>query len=136
MKKKLLLLVAALSLTGSLQANSMTVKAELKSNMRAMLSSMEMIQKGGFYAKPQMMEKGVVQLKQAISLLDSKNAKHYLPKDEKYADKFAAKRAKMIVMYADDITSSLKEGNMDDALEDYSQILRQCSSCHLRIRKW
>lgn len=119
----------------SLQAGN-SAKAQLGSNMRDMLKAMEMIQKGGFYASPASMKEGVLDLKKAIKLLDAKNAKHYLPKDEKYADKFATKRAKMITMYADDIIASLDADNMDDALEDYAQILKQCTSCHLRIRKW
>ncbi len=135
MKKSLLVLISLLFVS-NLQANSTLEEAQLKANMREMLRSMEMIQKGGFYAKPAMMKKGVVNLKEAMKLLDNNHAKRYLPKEEKYAEKFAAKRAKMIIMYAEDIPISLDEENMDDALEDYSQILRQCSSCHLRIRKW
>ena len=123
----------ALLLTSSLSASDTNEK--LKSSMREMLNAMELIQKGGFYSDPSMMKTGVKMLKNKISLLDAKNAKTYLPKDEKYAYKFASKREKMIVMYADDMIDSLQDNNMEDALEDYSQILKQCSSCHLRIRK-
>ena len=132
--KKIQLTLMALLLTSSLSANDTTTE-KLKLTMREMLSSMELIQKGGFYADPGMMKSGVTTLKKQISLLDAKHAKTYLPKDEKYAYKFASKREKMIVMYADDMIESLENNNMEDALEDYSQILRQCSSCHLRIRK-
>ena len=130
---KIKVTLIAILLSSSLSANDTTER--LKSTMRDMLSSMELIQKGGFYSSPEMMQSGVKTLKKSISLLDAKHAKTYLPKDEKYADKFAAKRASMITMYADDIIDSLQHNNMEDALEDYSQILRQCSSCHLRIRK-
>ena len=132
--KKIQLTLMALLLTSSLSANDTTTE-KLKLTMREMLSSMELIQKGGFYADPGMMKSGVTALKKQVSLLDAKHAKTYLPKDEKYAYKFASKREKMIVMYADDMVESLENNNMEDALEDYSQILRQCSSCHLRIRK-
>jgi len=132
--KKVKLTLLAILLGSSLSAGQ-TTNEHLKSNMRGMLSAMELIQKGGFYANPEIMKAGVTDLKQNISLLDAKHAKTYLPKDEKYADKFAAKRASMIIMYADDIIDSLNHNNMEDALEDYSQILRQCSSCHMRIRK-
>ena len=132
--KKITLTLTAILLSSSLSASDATTE-KLKTTMRGMLSSMELIQKGGFYSDPGMMKSGVTTLKKQISLLDAKNAKTYLPKDEKYAYKFASKREKMIVMYADDIVESLENNNMEDALEDYSQILRQCSSCHLRIRK-
>jgi len=132
--KKIQLTLLALLLTSSLNASNATHE-KLKSTMRSMLSSMELIQKGGFYADPSMMKIGVKDLKQSISLLDAKHAKTYLPQEEKYAYKFATKRESMIIMYADDMIESLNTNNMEDALEDYSQILRQCSSCHLRIRK-
>ena len=132
--KKIQLTLMALLLTSSLSASDANTE-KLKSSMREMLNAMELIQKGGFYSDPSMMKSGVTMLKEKISLLDAKHAKTYLPKDEKYAFKFASKREKMIVMYADDMIDSLNHNNMEDALEDYSQILRQCSSCHMRIRK-
>jgi len=133
--KKITLILMALLLSSSLSANDIVDRAKLKSTMRNMLKSMELIQRGGFYANPQQMKSGVSSLKKHLSLLDAKHAKTYLPNDEKYAYKFAVKREKMITMYADDIVESLSTNNMDDALEDYAQILKQCSSCHLRIRK-
>ena len=133
--KKIILTLMALLLSSSLSANDTVDRAKLKSTMRDMLKSMELIQRGGFYANPKQMQAGVSSLKKHLALLDAKHAKTYLPQDEKYAYKFAVKREKMITMYANDIIESLKANNMDDALEDYSQILKQCSSCHLRIRK-
>ena len=132
---KITLTLLAILLGSSLSANDVADRAKLKSTMRDMLKAMELIQRGGFYANPTQMKSGVVTLKKDLSLLDAKHAKTYLPKEEKYAYKFAVKREKMITMYADDIVESLKTNNMDDALEDYAQILKQCSSCHLRIRK-
>ena len=132
--KKITLIVMGLLLATSLSGDTQA-RAKLKSTMRDMLKSMELIQRGGFYANPQQMQAGVNSLKKHLSLLDAKHAKTYLPDDEKYAYKFAVKREKMITMYANDIIESLNSNNMDDALEDYAQILKQCSSCHLRIRK-
>jgi len=93
--KKIQLTLMALLLTSSLSASDATTE-KLKSTMREMLNSMELIQKGGFYSDPGMMKSGVTMLKKKISLLDAKHAKTYLPKDEKYAYKFATKREKNI----------------------------------------
>lgn len=131
--KKILITLIALLLTSSLNA-SKTEQEKLSSDMRDMLRAMELIQQGGFYSNMQLMHDGIAQLKRGLSSLDTTNAEAYLPDNQKYANKFASKRAKMIAMYADDITASLEAKNMDDALEDYSQILRQCTSCHIRIR--
>ncbi|MGB6018960.1 MAG: hypothetical protein WBF77_05135 [Sulfurimonadaceae bacterium] len=128
---------AALLLTVAVSATAADKnQLKLKSDMRSMLSAMEAIQSGGFYNNKESMIEGVERLKKGLSSLRSSDAKRYLPKDQAYADKFANKRADMIAMYADDITVSIKDGNWDDALNDYQQMLGQCTSCHLRIRSW
>ena len=130
-------ITAALLLTVAVSATAADKdQLKLKSDMRSMLSAMEMIQRGGFYNNKESMKEGVKRLKKGLSSLRSSDAKQYLPKDQAYADKFANKRADMIAMYADDITASIDDGNWDDALNDYQQMLSQCTSCHLRIRSW
>jgi hypothetical protein len=133
--KKTIFTIVTLLMFSTLSANQ-TQRAQLSSDMRAMLAAMEMIQKGGFYSKKEMMHKGVTDLKRGLSSLKSADAKEYLPQDKAYADKFAQKRARMITMYAEDMLVSLEANKMDDALEDYTQILKQCTSCHSRIRKY
>lgn len=133
--KKTIFTIVTLLMFSTLSANQ-TQRAQLSSDMRAMLAAMELIQKGGFYSKQEMMQKGVNDLKRGLQSLKSADAKEYLPQDKAYADKFAQKRARMITMYADDMLVSLEANKMDDALEDYTQILKQCTSCHARIRKY
>lgn len=109
---------------------------QLQVDMRSMLAALENIQMSGFYNDPEGMKTGVVRLKAGLKSLHSTDAKSYLPDNQAYADKFAIKRANMIEMYADDLVESLDRNNMDDALDDYTQILKQCTSCHLRIRAY
>lgn len=123
-------------LASSLLAGDVNKQSILAHDMRTMLSAVEDIQRAGFYNNIPGMKAGVEKLRSGLSSLETTDAKSYLPDDQAYADKFAQKRARMIEMYADDIIVSLDANNMDDALEDYTQILKQCSSCHLRIRKW
>ncbi len=130
-------ITAALLLTVAVSASAADAEQlKLKSDMRSMLSAMETIQSGGFYKNTESIKEGVKRLKKGLSSLRSSDAKKYLPKDQAYADKFANKRADMIAMYADDIVSSIDTENWDDSLNDYQQILSQCTSCHLRIRSW
>jgi len=133
--KKIVTAISVILLTSSLSASAKE-KAMLASDMREMLSAVELIQKGGFYSKPEMMKEGVRKLKTKLAILESSDASKYLPDDKKKADKFANKRASMIEMYADDLVSSIDENHMDDALDDYTQIIRQCTSCHIRIRAY
>jgi len=128
---------AALLLAATVSATAAdTNNLKLKSDMRSMLSAMETIQSGGFYNNKESMLEGVKRLKKGLVSLRSSDAKLYLPKDQAYADKFANKRADMIAMYADDITASMNDGNWEDSLNDYQQILNQCTSCHIRMRSW
>ena len=133
--KKIIAATLTLLFASSLIASD-TEKAKLASDMRDMLSAVEIIQRGGFYSKPLMMKEGVKKLKKGLVSLESTDATKYLPDDQKNATKFANKRARMIEMYADDLVDSIDHNNMDDALEDYSQIIKQCTSCHLRIRAY
>ena len=135
MKKIIITTAVTLLLSSSLLANAKE-KAQLASDMREMLSAVELIQKGGFYAKPFMMKEGVKKLKAKLAILESTDASKYLPDDKKQADKSANKRARMIEMHADDLVISIDANNLDDALEDYSQIIKQCTSCHIRIRSY
>lgn len=108
----------------------------MSDDMRTMLKAMQSIEAAGFYNDKASMQEGVKTLKTGLATLLSRDAKEYLPQDKAYANKFAQKSAKMITMYADDLLDSLNHDKMDDALENYTLILKQCTSCHSRIRSY
>lgn len=105
-------------------------------DMRTMLEAMEQIQRGGFYSSTEDMKAGVKKLQGTLKTLESDDIKWILPKDQVYAYKFAQKRASMLRIYSDDLVTSINAGHMDEAMEDYNQLLKQCTSCHIRIRNW
>ncbi len=111
-------------------------KAELMGEMKAMLNAMEEIQSGGLYSCGDCMKGGVKKLQDALKSLESEDVKEILPKGQEYAYKFAQKRAQMLKLYSDDLVNAVNENRMDDALQDYTQLLRECTSCHIRIRNW
>lgn len=133
--KLLTTLILTAILSTSLLADEAAKKAKLSSDMRVMLDALIDIQKAGFYNSKEGMVDGVKRLKKGLHSLTTTDAKSYLPKTQAHADKFAQKRAKMIELYADDLVESLKLDHMEDALEDYSLIMKQCTSCHFRLRK-
>jgi hypothetical protein len=108
----------------------------LMKDMRTMLDAMEQIQRGGLYSSSEDMKVGVKKLQGTLKSLEGEEVKWILPKDQVYAHKFAQKTASMLRLYSDDMLVSIDAGRMDDALEDYSQLLKQCTSCHIRIRNW
>jgi len=136
MKKVFTAIALSSLLAGSLNASENEHRTMLMKDMRTMLEGMEQIQRGGFYSSSDDMKAGVKKLQGTLKTLESDEIKWILPKDQIYAYKFAQKTASMLRLYSDDMITSIDAGHMDDALEDYSQLLKQCSSCHIRIRNW
>ncbi|KIM11399.1 MAG: hypothetical protein KU37_07190 [Sulfuricurvum sp. PC08-66] len=111
-------------------------QAQIMADMREMLVAMEEIQRAGLYSSTQEMKAGVKKLQKTLKSLESDDVKLILPKDQVYAYQFAQKTARMLRTYSDDMIVSIEANRMDDALEDYTQLLKQCTSCHIRIRNW
>ncbi|MEW5832110.1 MAG: hypothetical protein AB1763_04670 [Campylobacterota bacterium] len=137
MKKALASLAVGVFLAGSLNAaEKADPRLELMKEMRTMMDAMEQIQRGGLYSSGDEMKMGVKRLQGTLKSLESEEVKAILPKDQVYAYKFAQKTAHMLRLYSDDLIASVEAGRMDNALEDYTQLLKQCTSCHIRIRNW
>lgn len=135
--KKLMIAIAFSVLTvSSMQAVQKDSRSMLMKDMRTMLDAMEQIQRGGLYNSTEDMKLGVKKLQGTLKSLESEDVKWILPKDQKYAYQFAQKSASMLRLYSDDMITSIDAGRSDDALEDYSQLLKQCTSCHIRMRNW
>lgn len=136
MRKFLTAIAFAAIVSGSLNAGESDHRSMLMKDMRTMLDAMEQIQRGGLYSSKEDMKVGVKKLQGTLKTLESDDIKWILPKDQKYAYQFAQKTASMLRLYSDDMITSIEADRMDDALEDYHQLLKQCTSCHIRIRNW
>ena len=121
-------------LASSLFAGDATQQSKLASDMRSMLSALIDMQRAGFYANKTGVKDATNRLILNLDSLLEADAKKYLPDDQANAGKFAKKRVKMIKMYSADLIESIDNNDFDEAMEDYAQLLRQCTSCHLRIR--
>ena len=138
MKKVLAAFVVGSLLISSLEGATPKAdpRLELMKDMRTMMDAMEQIQRGGLYSSTDEMKAGVKKLQGTLKSLEGEEVKSILPKDQVYAYKFAQKTAQMLRMYSDDMIVSIDAGRMDNALDDYTQLLKQCTSCHIRIRNW
>ncbi|MGA9047017.1 hypothetical protein [Sulfuricurvum sp.] len=137
MKKIVAAAFVGMVLVGSANAaQTKDPRLELMKDMRTMMDAMEQIQRGGLYSSTEDMKLGVKKLQGTLSSLEGEEVKAILPKDQVYAYKFAQKTAQMLRMYSDDMIVSIEAGRMDNALDDYTQLLKQCTSCHMRIRNW
>jgi len=126
-------LIATL-LASSLFGGNVMDQSKLASDMRSMLGAITDIQRAGFYSNKAGIKDATKRLISGLDSLIEADATLYLPDSQANAGKFAKKRAKMIKMYAEDLMESVDNNDFDDAIEDYSQLLRQCTSCHSRIR--
>jgi cytochrome c556 len=126
--------IISLLLAGSLFASSTVDQSKLASDMRTMLNAITDIQRAGFYNNKAGIKDATQKLVSNLDSLLEADASKYLPDNQVNAGKFAKKRVKMIKMYAQDLVDSIDHNDFDDAIEDYSQLLRQCTSCHSRIR--
>ena len=100
-----------------------------------MLNSLVDIQRAGFYNYEDGLLISIKKLKAGLKSLKATDAGSYLPKEHQNSERFAKKRVSMIEMYADDFLISVESGDMEDAFDDFILLQKQCTSCHLRLRK-
>jgi len=133
MKKIFIALMVALLSTSAFAGSK--AEKQLASDMRMMLNAIVDMQKAAYYNDSRVLKKSTKDLMSGLDSMLAVPASSYLEKNQKYAEKFAEKRVKMIKMYADDLLVSLESGKIDDVIDDYHNISRQCYSCHLRLRR-
>ncbi len=131
MKKVALVVFGAALLFGAPKG-----KSKLQVEMQKFAAGMDLLQKGILYNCKECLDDGADRILKNIKVLEKVDVKHFLPENQKYAYKFAQKTASLIEMYAKDIKEAFAAGNMDDVINDHTQLLRQCNSCHMRIRGW
>jgi len=116
------------ALTLSLQAYD---QAERIQDMQTMEISMAEIQRGILYNNKTMVLKGVDSLKKTSLKVEVSK------KDEMdYSAAFAKKQTENIIRYADKLKASIEANQKHAATSNYTKVLKECVSCHNKIRKW
>jgi hypothetical protein len=105
-------------------------------DMQIMEQGLQQMQKGFLYNNLQDIQKGA-------ELLKKHTAKIEPPVDEKtnafkksYAYDLTKREAKKIIKLAEDAVAKYKERRTKQAMNSFAKILKQCMTCHTRIRKW
>ena len=112
-------------------------KKERISDMRQMATGMELIMNGLLYNYPDTIYQGTAKIKGGVAHIKSEgDLKNYLPKDTAYAYKFAQKSLRRITEYAGEIDEALKQKDFEAAFDSSALLMRQCNSCHSRVRGW
>ncbi|MDD2905850.1 MAG: hypothetical protein WBK95_03700 [Sulfurimonas sp.] len=132
--KKVVLSILCLVLASSLYAQTKTEQSKLAADMRTMLAAVTDIQRAGFYNNKTGVKEAATKLIKSLDSLLTTDPTSYLPNDKADAGKFAKKREQMIKLYTEDLIVSIESENIEDAMDNYSRILNECTSCHSRIR--
>ena len=128
--KKITLIASALLLTSSLQADDRV------SDMKEMADGMGLIMNGLLYNYVDNVKKGSIQIQSSVKRIQSHDLKKYLPSDTAYAYKFGEKSLRRISEYSVELNEAMDAKDYEGAFESATLLMRQCNSCHSRVRGW
>jgi len=128
MKKVLGMLLMVSTVSMSLYAYDQTDRIK---DMQEMEVSMAQIQKGILYNNQKLVLDGVAKLKKASVSVE------IAPKEAmEFSERFAKRQSQNIMKYADKIRENIEANHKHGAATNYANVLRECISCHNKIRKW
>ena len=128
--------ICILIISSCLFAEQKQDKEQRLENMHILANAMDEIQNGFLFNNKELIKSGANTILKTASTIEAKDLKHSLPKETAYAHKFAQKTASRTKAHAQGILDALKENDALMAMDEYLYVLRQCTSCHLRIRTW
>jgi cytochrome c556 len=107
------------------------------SDMKHMADGMGLIMNGLLYNYLDAITDGVKYIQEGVQNIQKKgDLKTYLPEDTAYAHKFGEKSLRRIMEYSNELNEAMKAKDYDGALDSASLLMRQCNSCHSRVRGW
>jgi cytochrome c556 len=107
------------------------------SDMKHMADGMGLIMNGLLYNYLDTITDGVKYIQEGVQNIQKKgDLKTYLPEDTAYAHKFGEKSLRRIMEYSNELNEAMKAKDYDGALDSASLLMRQCNSCHSRVRGW
>jgi len=131
--KKILTLVVLLSAL----AFADYTKEDRVADMQAMEGAMAAIQKGFLYNNNDMIQDGVKVLRDhALTLQPPRVNDTSITREDTYAFMFARKQQRKIDSYAARVAEKFASGDKYQAMHDFTKILKQCTACHTKLRKW
>ena len=130
------LLLASVLSTSTFAAEQYTKVDRIK-DMLTMAEALDDIQMGLLFRCKDSgcVKTGINRIKKVLHTIEKVDPKDFLDKEQLHANKFAKKTRTMIEMYLDEIEDAVRDNNQEEILHNYTLTMRQCMSCHLRLRK-
>jgi hypothetical protein len=112
-------------------------KEDRIADMIAMEGAMAQIQKGFLYNNNEMIQSGAKVLRNhAMTLQPPRIGDTSLTREETYAFMFARKQQRKIDQHAARLAMKFASGDKYQAMHHFTKILKQCTACHTKLRKW
>lgn len=105
-------------------------------DMQMMEQAVQQMEKGFLYNNLQDITKGAALLKKHTQKIEPPVSKDADSFKRNYAYDITRREAKKIIQLADESVKQYKENRPKQAMNSYTKILKQCMTCHARIRKW
>ncbi len=105
-------------------------------DMQQMEKAVQQMQKGFLYNNLQDIQTGAELLKKHTAKIEPPLKSDDDSFKRNYAYSITKREAKKIISLADDAVRLYKEHRPKQAMNSYTKILKQCMTCHARIRKW
>ncbi len=136
--KKIRSKIVILSMLGSVLTSGLYAYSseERIADMRQMESAVQQMQKGFLYNNLQDIQKGAELLKKHTARIEPPVAKDADSFKRNYAYDITKREAKKIISLADQSVEQYKAHRPKQAMNSFTKILKQCMTCHARIRKW
>ncbi len=132
MKKILALLMVVSSLS-----YAEYTKEDRIADMQAMAAALADIQTGFLYNNNDMIQEATRKLRdKVLTIQPPRIGDKTLSRDETYAFMFARKQERKIDDHAAKMAIKFADGDKYQAIHHYTKILKQCTACHVKLRKW
>ena len=135
MKKSIIVL-----LLGTTLFAGQYTKADRIKDMQIMSDAMTQIETGFFYNNAEIVQDGALKLSDAVRRveppLEEKEEKDPMARYMNEKVKFSHKITKKIDQKAKLIIERFRDGDMPQAIQAYTKIMKQCMECHSQLRTW
>jgi hypothetical protein len=105
-------------------------------DMQMMEQGLQQMQKGFLYNNLQDIQQGAELLKKHTAKIEPPVDKKTNAFKKSYAYDLTKREAKKIIKLAEDAVVKYQEHRTKQAMNSFAKILKQCMTCHTRIRKW
>ncbi len=111
-------------------------KEDRIADMTAMADGMAEIQKGFLYNSKEMIDSGVQKVRNHAMTIQPPRIGEALSQDQRYAMMFARKQQRKIDEHAARLAQKFADNDKYGAMNHFTKVLKQCTACHVKLRKW